>query len=66
MTVPSYSFTPQVFTQRVNLYRTSAEAAQLLKLAAPVIGSLARALEGIDGVRVWHDQALLVFICRVE
>lgn len=48
----------QVFTQRVNLWRDSEEARHLLHLAAPIIGRIACALEGIKGVRVWHDQAL--------
>ncbi len=48
----------KVFQQRVNLWKTSPEAAQLLKAAAPVVGRVAANLEGVPAVRVWHDQAL--------
>lgn len=47
----------QVFIQRVNLWLESADVADLILDAA--IGKIACELEGIDGVRIWHDQALI-------
>ena len=46
-----------IFVQRVNLWRTNDNIRRLL--IEPRIGKLAATLEGIDAVRVWHDQALV-------
>ena len=46
----------QVFTQCVKLAETNVEMRQLM--FDPHIGEMACHLEGIDAVRVWHDQAL--------
>lgn len=47
-----------VFTQRVNLWQTSREVVMMMFTAASVVGRMACQLEGMDGVRLWHDQAL--------
>jgi len=46
----------KVFTQALRLADTSAEMKKLIY--DPRIGKLAATLAGIDGIRVWHDQAL--------
>ena len=48
-----------VFTQRVNLWQTHDSVKQLLLESGKVIGKIAADLEGIDCVRIWHDQALI-------
>mgnify|MGYP000533558048 CR=1 FL=1 len=47
----------RVFTQRINLWRIS----EIVKsyLQRPELGKLAAELEGVDGMRVWHDQAFI-------
>ncbi len=47
-----------VFTQRINLWQTHNSVKQLLLESGAVIGKIAAELEGIDCVRIWHDQAL--------
>jgi ectoine hydroxylase-related dioxygenase (phytanoyl-CoA dioxygenase family) len=47
----------QVFVQRVNLWQTCPRIKPLILDAR--IGKMCCQLEGIDGVRVWHDQALI-------
>ena len=51
------SYYDRVFTQRVNLWQTDATMKTLM--INPVIGKLACDLTGVDGMRVWHDQALI-------
>ncbi len=48
-----------VFTQRINLWQTHDSVKQLLLASGSVIGRIAAELEGIDCVRIWHDQALI-------
>jgi len=48
-----------VFTQRINLWQTHNSVKQLLLESGAVIGKIAAELEGIDCVRIWHDQALI-------
>jgi phytanoyl-CoA hydroxylase len=48
-----------VFTQRINLWQTHDSVKQLLLESGSVIGKIAAELEGIDCVRIWHDQALI-------
>lgn len=48
-----------VFTQRVNLWQTHKSVKDLLLASGSVIGKIAADLEGIDCVRIWHDQALI-------
>jgi len=48
-----------VFTQRINLWKTHNSVKQLLLESGAVIGKIAAELEGIDCVRIWHDQALI-------
>jgi phytanoyl-CoA hydroxylase len=47
----------RVFTQRINLWRIS----EVVKsyMLRPELGKLAADLEGVDGLRVWHDQAFI-------
>lgn len=47
----------RVFTQRVNLWQTDKEFKELLLQDA--LGSFVARLAGVDGLRVWHDQALI-------
>ena len=47
----------QVFTQRNNLWQTDESMRRLL--LQPGLGKFVADLAGIDGVRIWHDQALI-------
>lgn len=47
----------QVFTQCVRLADTHAGMAELM--LDPRLGKLAAELAGVDGIRIWHDQALI-------
>ncbi len=47
----------RVFTQRVNLWQTDKAFKELLLQDA--LGSFVAKLAGVDGLRVWHDQALI-------
>lgn len=49
-------FYAKVFTQCVRLADTSPEVARLIY--DPGIAQMAATLAGVDGIRVWHDQAL--------
>lgn len=51
------SYYDKVFTQRLNLWLID-EAVKSYMLR-PELGRMLCELEGIDGVRVWHDQALI-------
>ena len=51
------SFYDKVFIQRINLWKDNEKVRRLM--LDPRIGRLACELEGIDGIRVWHDQALI-------
>jgi len=46
----------QVFTQCLKLADTHAEMRELM--FDPRLGQLAATLAGVDGIRIWHDQAL--------
>lgn len=46
-----------VFEQLVNLWKTDDEMKKLI--LDPKIGEMAATLAGVNGVRVWHDQALI-------
>jgi hypothetical protein len=59
MTNVDYEYYNNVFTQRVNLWQTHNSVKQLLLESGSVIGKVAAELEGIDCVRIWHDQALI-------
>jgi ectoine hydroxylase-related dioxygenase (phytanoyl-CoA dioxygenase family) len=50
-------FYEKVFTQRVNLWQTN-DAVKDVILDSQ-LGRLAAELAGVDGIRVWHDQALV-------
>ncbi|EGD82307.1 hypothetical protein PTSG_02975 [Salpingoeca rosetta] len=47
-----------VFLQRVNLWETHESLATILSNAKEVLGRMACQLEGISGVRVYHDRAM--------
>jgi phytanoyl-CoA hydroxylase len=51
------SYYDNVFIQRVNLWQDH-EGMRELMLDAH-LGKLAAALAGVDGIRIWHDQALI-------
>lgn len=51
------SYYDQVFIQRVNLWQDNPRWADLI--LDPRIGKMCCDLEGIDGIRVWHDQTLI-------
>ena len=50
-------FYDKVFDQLVNLWQTDQAMGELI--LDPRIGRMAAELAGVDGVRVWHDQALI-------
>jgi phytanoyl-CoA hydroxylase len=50
-------FYDRVFDQLVNLWQTDERMRDLI--LDPRIGRMAAELAGVDGVRVWHDQALI-------
>lgn len=54
-----FDYYDRVFTQRVNLWKTHDSVKQLLLESGSVIGKIAADLEGIDCIRIWHDQALI-------
>jgi phytanoyl-CoA hydroxylase len=46
-----------VFIQRINLWQDNARMRRIM--LNPDLGKMICDLEGIDGVRIWHDQALI-------
>ncbi len=46
-----------IFVQRVNLWMDSPEVRRLI--LDPRLGKLAAELAGVEGMRIWHDQALI-------
>ena len=46
----------KVFDQLLNLWQTDAGVKELM--VDPRIGEMAAELAGVDGIRIWHDQAL--------
>ncbi|CAF3317568.1 unnamed protein product [Rotaria socialis] len=54
-----FEYYNNVFTQRINLWQSHNSVKQLLLESGSVIGKIAAELEGIDCVRIWHDQALI-------
>lgn len=51
------SYYDRVFVQRINLWQDN-EAMRKLMLD-PGLGKMAAELAGVDGIRIWHDQALI-------
>ena len=47
----------QVFVQRVNLWQSNAKMCKLMLDRR--IGKMAAELAGVEGIRIWHDQALI-------
>jgi phytanoyl-CoA hydroxylase len=47
----------KVFDQMINLWQTNEKVKQLM--FDPKIGEMAAKLAGVDGIRIWHDQALI-------
>ena len=54
---PDADYYGKVFDQLLNLWQTSPAVRDLI--LDPRIGEMAATLAGIDGIRVWHDQALI-------
>lgn len=54
---PDADFYGKVFDQLLNLWQTNGELRELI--LDPRIGEMAGRLAGVDGLRVWHDQALI-------
>lgn len=50
------SFYDRVFLQRINLWKINAAVKKYL--LSPELGRMLCRLEGIDGIRIWHDQTL--------
>src|SRR5260221_9844791 len=46
----------KVFDQLINLWQTGEDVKKLM--LDPRIGQMAAKLAGVDGIRIWHDQAL--------
>ncbi|MDE0312929.1 MAG: phytanoyl-CoA dioxygenase family protein, partial [Caldilineaceae bacterium] len=51
------SYYDYVFVQRVNLWQDSLDVRRLI--LDPRLGKMASDLAGVEGVRIWHDQALI-------
>ena len=51
------SYYESVFTQRLQLWTDSADMRELM--LDPCIGKMACELAGVEGIRIWHDQALI-------
>ncbi|MEZ4866372.1 MAG: phytanoyl-CoA dioxygenase family protein [Caldilineaceae bacterium] len=51
------SYYNNVFIQRVNLWQSNEQMRKLM--LDPRLGKLAATLAGVDGIRIWHDQALM-------
>ncbi len=51
------SYYDKVFIQRLNLWQDSLKVRKLILDSR--IGKIACDLEGVDGMRIWHDQALI-------
>jgi ectoine hydroxylase-related dioxygenase (phytanoyl-CoA dioxygenase family) len=47
----------RVFKQRVNLWQSSERVKKIM--LDPRLGKMACELAGVDGIRIWHDQALI-------
>jgi phytanoyl-CoA hydroxylase len=54
---PDADYYGKVFDQLLNLWQTSPAMCELI--VDPRIGEMAATLAGVDGLRVWHDQALI-------
>ncbi|WP_420645001.1 phytanoyl-CoA dioxygenase family protein [Candidatus Leptofilum sp.] len=50
------SFVENIFVQRINLWMDNDKMRQLM--FNPELGKMAADLAGVDGIRIWHDQAL--------
>lgn len=50
------SYYDQVFVQRINLWQDNEKMRKLM--LDPRLGKMAAQLAGVDGIRIWHDQAL--------
>lgn len=54
---PDAAYYGKVFDQLLNLWQTNATMKE--HILDPRIGEMAARLAGVDGLRVWHDQALI-------
>ena len=55
--VEKEDFYDKVFTQRLNLWKLNGTVKSFM--LNPDLGKMACRLEGIEGIRVWHDQTLI-------
>ncbi|MEM7032415.1 MAG: phytanoyl-CoA dioxygenase family protein [Chloroflexota bacterium] len=51
------SYYDRVFIQRINLWQDNQQVRELI--LNPALGKMAADLAQVDGVRIWHDQALI-------
>ena len=51
------SYYDRVFTQRLNLWMDHDGMRELM--LDPRLGQMAAELAGVEGIRIWHDQALI-------
>jgi len=54
-----FEYYNRVFTQRINLWSTNQKIKDFWHIYGNEIGRVAAELEGIDGIHIWHDQALV-------
>jgi phytanoyl-CoA hydroxylase len=53
----SDNYYDKVFVQRINLWQDSEKVRKLM--LDPRLGKMAAELAGVEGIRIWHDQALI-------
>ena len=51
------TFADKIFIQRINLWMDNEKMRELM--FDPRLGKMAAELAGVDGIRIWHDQALI-------
>jgi len=54
-----FEYFERVFVQRLNLWSTNQKVKDFWLNFGFEIGRVAAELEGVDGIRIWHDQALV-------
>jgi phytanoyl-CoA hydroxylase len=56
-TLEQQDYYNRVFVQRLNLWQTNDKVRELM--LDPVLGRVVTEVAGVEGVRIWHDQALV-------
>jgi len=54
-----FEYYDKIYTQRLNLWTTNQTVKDLFLKYGGEIGRIACELEGVDGMRIWHDQTLI-------